>query len=415
MIELTRTGISLVVSGGALVVLAGLAGTGCNGAVTANGNTVPSSDSGEEAAVGSDGGSDAIQNEDAVDGASEVDSSVCVSDCWRKTSVAPVQPGLRPGAAPAMGKAFFYGGKDQCFDCSGNFLATGAIYDPGTDIWTAVPQGPAGAGPVTWSDAAFFIFGSGLWTYPFAASSWAKGSDLPTVSGPLGGSVWLGDTVVHLYGRQGTGECGIRVFPSTGKWEFVVPPPEVPCAGSSFVLAMDAKVLVWGGDVSGAATDLGFVFDPAAKSWTPVVKNGAPSPRKAPVGVWTGTEAIVFSGADTAGHVLKDGALFDPVGNSWRPVTSTGAPAIVSKDPDGPSAVWAAGRMVFWDGAGNQKAAALYDPDLDEWTPMNLSGGPDTGGLEGLVWTGTELVVWGGRASGGSGWVYKPPPKKSGF
>jgi hypothetical protein len=50
--------------------------------------------------------------------------------------------------------------------------------------------------------------------------------------------------------------------------------------------------------------------------------------------------------------------------------------------------------VIIWPGA-------LYDPVADAWTPYNTAGQPSTGRqLFSGVWTGTELIVWGGYLGG---------------
>src|SRR5262249_22614557 len=43
--------------------------------------------------------------------------------------------------------------------------------------------------------------------------------------------------------------------------------------------------------------------------------------------------------------------------------------------------------------------AARYDPALDVWSPMSLSGYP-VGTGPAFVWSGSELILWGGRING---------------
>ena len=37
-----------------------------------------------------------------------------------------------------------------------------------------------------------------------------------------------------------------------------------------------------------------------------------------------------------------------------------------------------------------------YDPVADEWTPTATVGAPAARGLHSAVWTGQEMIVWGG-------------------
>lgn len=91
-------------------------------------------------------------------------------------------------------------------------------------------------------------------------------------------------------------------------------------------------------------------------------------------GVWTGTEFVVwggFSGNKVDGGTFADGAAYDPAAGTWR----TLAPS-----PLGPrarhAAVWTGTEMVVWGGAaekfgvGGLLDGAAYDPASDRWRPI---------------------------------------------
>ena len=64
------------------------------------------------------------------------------------------------------------------------------------------------------------------------------------------------------------------------------------------------------------------------------------------------------------------------------------------------SAVWTGSQMLVWGGTlGNVdpfRTGGRYDPVLDTWTPMTTLGAPAGRFLHVAAWTGTEMVVWGG-------------------
>ena len=145
--------------------------------------------------------------------------------------------------------------------------------------------------------------------------------------------------------------------------------------------------------------------DPAPTGrWRSVALEGAPSPRYHHTAVWTGTEMIVWGGqVDTAHH--PDGARYSPDTDTWRPMAAAGAPA----GSTGHTAVWTGSEMIIWGGAADrdwrdapQNTGARYDPISDSWSPMSTAGAPEARTGHGAVWTGSEMVVWGGLTSGTS-------------
>ncbi len=163
------------------------------------------------------------------------------------------------------------------------------------------------------------------------------------------------------------------------------------------------EMLVWGGIGMGSQ---GYRYNPAGGgSWTPMATVGAPSPRTGHTAVWTGTEMVIWGGVanGTSYGWLNDGARYDPATNTWTPMLGIGAPAARG----GHSAVWtdtvAGGRMVVWGGRNGDFApiypqgVALYNPEFDSWEIRAARPNEPVGRTgQTAVWTGTEMVVWGG-------------------
>ncbi len=73
-------------------------------------------------------------------------------------------------------------------------------------------------------------------------------------------------------------------------------------------------------------------------------------------------------------------------------------------------AVWTGSEMLVWGGLGTDGPGERHNPTLDSWTPMTEVGAPDGGSV--VVWTGTEMIVWGGgplvNPGPGTGARYNP-------
>jgi N-acetylneuraminic acid mutarotase len=103
--------------------------------------------------------------------------------------------------------------------------------------------------------------------------------------------------------------------------------------------------------------------------------------------------ADVIEGADTAG----DGA------GHWAPTATSGAPTART----GHTAVWTGTEVIVWGGTPATQAGGRYNPATDSWQPMNVEGAPAPRTGHTAVWTGQEMIVWGGTA-GATGARYDP-------
>ncbi|MDX1387555.1 MAG: hypothetical protein R3344_00070, partial [Acidobacteriota bacterium] len=96
--------------------------------------------------------------------------------------------------------------------------------------------------------------------------------------------------------------------------------------------------------------------------------------------------------------------------DSWRALPSSGPSA-----RDSHTAVWTGAEMIVWGGAVTQSEITTnnggrYDPATDTWVPTSTVGAPPGRQRHVAVWTGTEMVVWGGfdGAPVGTGGRYNP-------
>ncbi len=71
------------------------------------------------------------------------------------------------------------------------------------------------------------------------------------------------------------------------------------------------------------------------------------------------------------------------------------------------SAVWTGTEMIVWGGyhpaGGYRYDGGRYNLASNSWTPLPTNGAPYAGGLTKAIWTGTELIVWGGDSQGVGG------------
>ena len=194
----------------------------------------------------------------------------------------------------------------------------------------------------------------------------------------LVGRLLLGDTDL-VATSDATGD------PARPGWEMIPPLPETweyHCA-----VWTGTHMIVWGG-VSAA----GRSYDPAAHAWSPISTVGQPPPARECSAVWTGTRMIVWGGLNPG--PTNAGGSYDPVSDTWSPVSTLGAPS----PRRGHSAVWTGHEMLVWGGGGSfgTDTGGRYDPASDSWAPMSTVNAPEPRLIHGAIWTGSEMIIWGG-------------------
>ena len=139
---------------------------------------------------------------------------------------------------------------------------------------------------------------------------------------------------------------------------------------------------------------------PLTAQTTGMSSAGQPSlPRYAYSQVWTGTELIVWGGARGLRwerKVLGSGASYRSANNRWSVLPTRGVPAARY----GHSTVWTGQEMIVWGGIladGRPTATgARYNPTTRQWRRVSLDGAPSPRSTHTAVWTGREMLVWGG-------------------
>jgi hypothetical protein len=202
-----------------------------------------------------------------------------------------------------------------------------------------------------------------------------------------------------------TAEASDPTEPSTGAilgpavdgptWRPVDDLPRFEAGGPPpVVVATDTEIVTWG-EYTGMAVHI--------DDGTPRYLAPAPiAPRDGAVGVWTGSEVIVWGGVDADGVDLLDGAAWDPATDSWRTLPTApldmGRPVVC---------VWTGRELVLWGRSAptntgdvrSPSAGAAYDPATDTWrelpaAPREINRG--TG-----FWTGSFVAIVGGEVNQG--------------
>jgi N-acetylneuraminic acid mutarotase len=316
---------------------------------------------------------------------------------WRKIAAAPLTP--RTGA-----QAFWTGFEMVVF---GGFsvevdpLMDGAAWNPATNSWRriAAPQLSVRDGMViAWAGDRLVAWG---------------GATVPTIADPDA------ETVMH--------NDGAAWVAATGTWVAMPAAPITPRSAAESVWT-GTRLVVTGGYNLGEEDDRrdGAAFDPVSATWSPITARPAPGSCGGVVpcaGIWTGSVAL-FPGS---------GLAYDPAGDRWSAMAALPAgDGLVTEE----TTVWTGRRLLMWgstppasDGDEGDEVQSVEGGDEeieegDETTddvvvPEESSSDPAVGFAYDLagnrwqafpagplaareyhsaVWTGEEMLVWGGNA-----------------
>jgi N-acetylneuraminic acid mutarotase len=210
--------------------------------------------------------------------------------------------------------------------------------------------------------------------------------------------VWGGDS------PDGPQRTGGMYDPVTRLWQSTSTANAPSARFGATAVWTDTKMVVWGGN-NGGALNTGGVFDPVTNTWQVISLKDAPSSRGQHTAVWTGTKVLIWGGYD-GGSNLATGGAYDPATDAWTPISTSNAPS----QRRAHTAVWTGSRMIIFGGFGFDPAQGIdnvylangaeYDPAMDQWTALQPIGQPSPRQNHTAVWTGTEMLVWGGDASG---------------
>jgi hypothetical protein len=168
----------------------------------------------------------------------------------------------------------------------------------------------------------------------------------------------------------------------------------------------------------------------------------APAGRWHHTAIWTGSEMTIWGGRDENFTYLNTGGRYHPGNDNWTATSIVNAPS----PRESHTAIWADGEMIVWGGypEGNYPNAGercwtqiepptspptpsptpspiptppipatggRYDPSTDNWTATSTTNAPDIRSGHTAIWTGSEMIVWGGtRLNDGGRYCVEPGP-----
>lgn len=281
-----------------------------------------------------------------------------------------------------------------------------------------------------WSQnaAMLFVWGGqvGVGTYSGIGATYEPGSDhwqgFATVGAPSarrGHSIVSDGAIKALvwggFNETGYLNTGARFDFPTRSW-IGLAPLNAPVARDGHVaIWIGPSMLVWGGRNSAGPRSDGALYHSANDQWTTLALPGPPAARSGATAVWTGDRVLIWGGTGLSGAVATGSQLrfqitptVSPI--EWRPVQTVGTPSARTEH----SAVWTGSRMIVWGGRNGGALfsdGAVYDPIADSWTVLPATDAPTARASHAAVWTGREMVILGGETATGStstGAAYNP-------
>jgi N-acetylneuraminic acid mutarotase len=215
-------------------------------------------------------------------------------------------------------------------------------------------------------------------------------------------AVWTGSEMI-VWGGEGSGgiflNTGGRYDPSTDSWTATSLTNAPASRYGHTAVWTGSEMIVWGGLGSSGFVNTGSRYNPSTDSWIATTNANAPAVRWRHTAVWTGSEMIVWGGESSGGiFFLNTGGRYDPGTDSWMATSTTSAPEGRSNH----TAVWTGSEMIVWGGYKGSSTGintgGRYDPTTDNWTATSLTNAPDPRFDHTAVWSGSEMIAWGGYA-----------------
>jgi N-acetylneuraminic acid mutarotase len=293
-------------------------------------------------------------------------------------------------------------------------IAKSGRYDPALDQWTATstpPRTRTGATRV-WTGSRVVVWGGcwdqgvggcqvdsrGEWYEP-ATNTWGLINSGLSSTAMDHVAVWTG---THMVAQGGGltftgGSGGIRYHAASDTFVGTIDIGGAPNTESTLVWTGSAAIM-FGGRSGLSVSGTGLSSNPATGVWSSISLTGAPSARTAHTATWTGSQMVVWGGGTSTSMTTSNtntGARYTPGADSWAATTLTGAPSARREH----GAVWSGSEVLVWGGQNGTTALAdggRYDPIADTWLPISATNAPSPRYRHVTVWTGTEMIVWGG-------------------
>ena len=170
-----------------------------------------------------------------------------------------------------------------------------------------------------------------------------------------------------------------------GEWEYV---PFVPKPDNPAIFKIDDNRLVVVRTSNGGTEVAAYTYDLSTGTVTPAAHSGFPWTSASAV-VWTGKEVYIGPGNNNSSPPPTPPLKYDPAADTWEQIAIDMVAAEAAMAAGGGPGIWTGSEIVYVE------AGLALDPERGTW--RTIARFPLSGRVAATaVWTGQELVVWGG-------------------
>lgn len=120
---------------------------------------------------------------------------------------------------------------------------------------------------------------------------------------------------------------------------------------------------------------------------------------------------MIVWGSESGGGsaTTNTGGIYYPVTNTWKTISTENAPTAREMH----SAIWTGDEMIVWGGCKSIYCSEVfndggrYNPDTDTWTPILPRASLAPRHFHQAFWTGEKMLIWGGT-NDNQGAIYEP-------
>jgi N-acetylneuraminic acid mutarotase len=328
-------------------------------------------------------------------------------------------------------------------DTASGTTNTGGIYDPVSGSWVSTDTTSAGLPAARKTLPGGLFFDGKLWIYGpdnggvlnLETNTWStdyfKFRSMGNPNQPSSrkdfAMVWTGSQLLVWGGVDPVSptshlNTGASYDPYTNDWTLLAGAGAPTARAGSAYAWTGSDLLIFGGVNATSVLGDGAKYNPATLTWSAISATNAPAARKDALTAWSGRELLVFGGADFNDAPLRSAALYNPLTDSWRSISDPGAERPTHAYG---TVQWTGSHFLFFGGAEGFSGGAiqmstpqaiLYDPYAATWAASSSSAiqAPSSRAKPNSVWTGSQLLVWGGVDSNlnnlGTGAAFDPNP-----